>query len=116
MGLTSWKNSPDGRILQSDVTVAKNYLSQDQIRKLERDVSSYFDYVERLLEDEHLLGMADFVESIDNFLSFNRYDLLIGNGRFSKREADQKAIRDYQDFNKTQKIQSDFDRVIGSIE
>lgn len=76
MGLTAWKNSPDGRILQSDVTVAKNYLSESEIRSLERNVSAYFDYVERLLEDEVLLGMDDFATSIDEFLKFNRYEIL----------------------------------------
>ncbi len=80
MGLTSWKNSPDGRVLQSDVTVAKNYLSEKEIRSLERNVSSYFDYVERLLENETLLSMQDFATSIDEFLKFNRYDILQGNG------------------------------------
>ncbi|NLZ71237.1 MAG: virulence RhuM family protein, partial [Clostridiaceae bacterium] len=76
MGLTSWKNSPDGRILQSDVTIAKHYLSEKEIRSLERNVSGYFDYVERLLEEETLLGMKEFSESIDEFLTFNRYDIL----------------------------------------
>lgn len=80
MGLTSWKNSPDGRVLQSDVTVAKNYLSEKEIRSLERNVSSYFDYVECLLENETLLSMQDFATSIDEFLKFNRYDILQGNG------------------------------------
>ena len=78
MGLTTWKNSQDGRILQSDVIVAKNYLSETEIRRLERNVSSYFDYVERLLEDEILLSMKDFATSIDEFLKFNRYDILQG--------------------------------------
>ena len=76
MGLMTWKNSPDGRILQSDVVVAKNYLTENEIRRLERNVSAYFDYVERLLEDETLLSMQDFAVSIDEFLKFNRYDIL----------------------------------------
>ena len=92
MGLTTWKNSPEGRILQSDVTVAKNYLTEQEIRRLERNVSSYFDYVERLLEDETPLSMQDFAESIDAFLRFNRYDVLVGHGKISHEEAKHKAI------------------------
>jgi len=115
MGLTSWKNSPDGRILQSDVVVAKNYLSEKEIRSLERNVSSYFDYVERLLEDEVLLGMQDFATSIDEFLKFNRYELLDGHGRISQSAAQKKAVGEYKEFNKHQKIVSDFDKEVKKI-
>lgn len=116
MGLTSWKNSPNGRILQSDVTIAKNYLSEKEIRSLERNVSGYFDYVERLLEEETLLGMKEFEESIDEFLTFNRYDILIGYGRISQKTAVNKAIGEYKKYNKDQKIISDFDKAIKGIE
>lgn len=116
MGLTSWKNSPDGRILQSDVVVAKNYLSDKEIRSLERNVSAYFDYVERLLEDETLLGMKDFATSIDEFLKFNRYEILEGHGHITQSAAKQKAIGEYKEFNKHQKIVSDFDREIKKIQ
>lgn len=116
MGLTTWKNSPDGRILQSDVTVAKNYLSEQEIKKLERNVSSYFDYVERLLEDENLLSMEDFATSIDEFLKFNRYEILDGHGRISHNAAKQKAISEYREFNKHTKIVSDFDKEIRKIQ
>jgi len=116
MGLTTWKNSPDGRILQSDVSVAKNYLSEKQIRSLERNVSSYFDYVERLLEDETLLGMEDFAKSIDEFLAFNRYQILDGNGKISSKAAKRKAVDEYKEFNKHQHIISDFDKEIMKIE
>lgn len=116
MGLTSWKNSPDGRILQSDVVVAKNYLSEKEIRSLERNVSAYFDYVERLLEDETLLGMQDFATSIDEFLKFNRYEVLEGHGRISHNTAKKKAIGEYKEFNKYQKIVSDFDKEIKKIQ
>lgn len=116
MGLTTWKNAPDGRILQSDVVVAKNYLSEQEIKKLERNVSAYFDYVERLLEDEHLLNMQDFAKSIDDFLSFNRYEILQGNGKVSHSQATQKAIEEYQAFNKQQKVRSDFDIFIRNLE
>lgn len=116
MGLTSWKNSPDGRILQSDVVVAKNYLSSKEIRSLERNISAYFDYVERLLEDETLLGMKDFATSIDEFLKFNRYEILEGYGHITQNAAKQKAIDEYKEFNKQQKIVSDFDREIRKIQ
>ncbi|WP_251862084.1 RhuM family protein [Clostridium sp. Marseille-Q2269] len=115
MGLTTWKNSPNGRILQSDVLVAKNYLSEKEIRGLERNVSAYFDYVERLLEDETLLSMEDFAISIDEFLKFNRYEILKGHGRISHSTAKEKAIGEYQEFNKNQKIVSDFDKEIRRI-
>lgn len=116
MGLTTWKNSPDGRVLQSDVVVAKNYLSEKEIKKLERNVSAYFDYVERLLEEEVLLSMKDFAASIDEFLKFNRYEILDGHGRVSHVTARQKAIDEYKEFNKHQKLISDFDREIKKIQ
>ncbi|WP_207710523.1 RhuM family protein [Aminipila butyrica] len=116
MGLTSWKNSPDGRILQSDVVVAKNYLAEKEIRSLERNVSAYFDYVERLLEDEILLGMQDFATSIDEFLKFNRYEILEGHGRISSNVAKTKAIGEYKEFNKHQKIISDFDKEMKKVQ
>lgn len=112
MGLTTYKNAPDGRVLSSDVTVAKNYLTDAQIRKLERNVSSYFDYVEDLIEDEHVFTMADFAQSIDGFLNFRKYKILQGNGSISKAIADAKAKREYARFNKTQFIESDFDREV----
>lgn len=116
MGLMTWKNSPDGRILQSDVVIAKNYLSEQEIRKLERNVSAYFDYVERLLEDETLLSMEDFAQSIDEFLKFNRYEVLEGHGKISHSVAKQKAIEEYKEFNKYQKIESDFDKEIKKLQ
>ncbi|TCJ98686.1 hypothetical protein EV694_1101 [Volucribacter psittacicida] len=112
MGLTSWKNAPDGRVLSSDVTVAKNYLSTEEIRRLERSISAYFDYVERLLEEENLLSMQDFAESIDAFLQFNRYQILSDKGKISQKMAKQKALDEYQQFNKIQPIKSDFDQLI----
>ncbi len=115
MGLTTWKNSPNGRILKSDVIVAKNYLSEKEIRGLERNVSAYFDYVERLLEDETLLSMEDFAVSIDEFLKFNRYEILKGHGCIAHNTAKEKAIGEYQEFNKNQKIVSDFDKEIRRI-
>lgn len=109
MGLTTWKNAPDGRILKSDVTVAKNYLEEKQIRQLERAVTGYFDYIEDLIERENTFTMEEFEASVNEFLSFRRYDILRDKGKISKKQADKKAEAEYDIFNKTQKITSDFD-------
>ncbi|MBB5225207.1 cell filamentation protein Fic [Treponema ruminis] len=116
MGLTTWKNSPDGRILKSDVNIAKNYLSEKQIRQLERAVSGYFDYIEDLIEREIPFNMEQFAASVNEFLEFRKYDNLEGNGRISRNDADNKAFAEYEIFNKTQKIDSDFDKMIRKIE
>ncbi len=116
MGLATWKNAPDGRILQSDVIVAKNYLSEKQIRSLERNISSYFDYIERLLEDEKPLSMQNFANSIDEFLKFNRYEALENHGSISSKNAKQKAVSEYKEFNKNQRIISDFDKEIEKVQ
>jgi len=112
MGLTTWKNAPDGRILKSDTTIAKNYLEPDQIRSLERSVSSYFDYIEGLIERENTFTMSEFAESVNAFLSFNRYDILKDKGSVSHEDAKKKAYNEYDIFNKTQKISSDFDKEV----
>lgn len=112
MGLTTWKNAPNGRILQSDVTVAKNYLTEKEIRRLERTVTSFFDYVEDLIEEENTFTMQDFSQSINAFLSFRRFEILPNKGKVSKKTADQKAINEYEEFNRTQKIASDFDKTV----
>ena len=112
MGLTNWKNSPDGRILKSDVTIAKNYLDEKQIRQLERAVTGYFDYIEDLIERENTFTMTEFAASINEFLAFRKYDVLEGKGRISKKTADRKAVSEYVEFNKTQKIVSDFDKEV----
>lgn len=112
MGLTTWKNAPDGRILKSDVTVAKNYLSEQEIRKLERAVTGFFDYIEDLIEDEHSFSMSQFSDSVNAFLNFRNYKILEGKGKISKAVADAKAEREYNIFNKTQPINSDFDKEI----
>lgn len=111
-GLVTWKNSPDGRILKSDVTIAKNYLNEKQIRQLERTVTGYFDYIEDLIERENTFTMAEFASSINEFLAFRRYDVLKGKGKISKKDADKKATAEYDRFNKTQKITSDFDKEV----
>lgn len=112
MGLVTWKNSPDGRILKSDVTIAKNYLNEKQIRQLERAVTGFFDYIEDLIERENTFTMTEFATSINEFLAFRKYDVLKGKGKISKKDADKKATAEYDEFNKTQKIISDFDREI----
>lgn len=112
MGLTTWKNAPNGRVLKSDVSVAKNYLDEKQIHKLERSVSSYFDYVEDLVEEENTFTMKEFSESIDAFLSFRKYQILKDKGSISSMQAKRKAEQEYDVFNRTQKIDSDFDKEI----
>lgn len=110
MGLTTWKNAPDGRVLKSDTEIAKNYLDEKQIRQLERTVSGYFDYIEDLVERENTFTMEEFAASIDAFLSFRRYDILKDRGSISRKQALEKAHAEYEIFNKTQKINSDFDK------
>lgn len=112
MGLTTWKNSPDGRILKSDVTIAKNYLPEKEIKRLERAVTGYFDYIEDLIERENTFNMEEFFASINEFLAFRKYDILPDKGKVSKAKADEKAETEYLEFNKTQKIISDFDKEI----
>ena len=112
MGLTSWKNSPDGRILKSDVKIAKNYLPEKEIKQLERAVSGYFDYIEDLIERENIFTMQEFASSVNEFLTFRRYKILENKGKVSMEKAQAKAIAEYDEFNKTQKIISDFDRTI----
>lgn len=116
MGLTTWKNAPDGRILKSDVSTAKNYLDAKQIRQLERTVTGYFDYIEDLIERENTFTMEQFAASINEFLSFRRYDILPDKGKISAQQARQKAEAEYALFNPAQKIVSDFDRVIKQME
>lgn len=115
MGLTTWKNAPDGRILKSDTSIAKNYLDEKQIRQLERTVTGYFDYIEDLIERENTFTMEEFVQSINAFLSFRRYQILPDKGRVSHKMALEKASQEYDIFNRTQKITSDFDREIAKL-
>ena len=112
MGLTTWKNAPDGRVLKSDVTVAKNYLDEKQIRQLERAVTGYFDYIEDLIERENTFTMQEFAASVNEFLSFRRYNILRDKGRVSAADAKKKAELEYDAFNKTQRIVSDFDKAV----
>lgn len=112
MGLTTWKYAPDGRVLKSDVIIAKNYLSENQIRRLERAVTGYFDYIEDLIERENTFTMEEFEASVNEFLAFRKYDILKDNGKISKKQAENKAFSEYDIFNKTQKITSDFDKAV----
>lgn len=112
MGLTTWKNAPEGRILRSDVVVAKNYLSEQQIRQLERAVTGYFDYIEDLIERENSFTMQEFSASVNEFLAFRRYDILPDKGKISRQCAIDKAEAEYDAFNRTQRITSDFDRSV----
>ena len=115
MGLQTWKNAPDGRVLLSDTKVAKNYLPEVEIRRLERAVSGYFDYIEDLIERENAFSMAQFAASVNEFLTFRRYALLPDKGKISREEADKKAIEEYRLFNPTQKIDSDFDKEVRGL-
>lgn len=115
MGLTTWKNAPDGRILKKDVSVAKNYLSQEEIRRLERTVSGYFDYIEDLIERENTFTMEEFVNSVNAFLAFRKYDILHDKGRISNKAAVNKANEEFDIYNKNQKIFSDFDKEIKKL-
>jgi hypothetical protein len=116
MGLTTWKNAPDGRVLKSDIRIAKNYLPEKEIKRLERAVSGYFDYIEDLIERETSFTMEEFSESVNAFLTFRKYQILEGKGKMLKKRADSKASREYDTFNKTQKIISDFDKTIRTLE
>ena len=115
MGLTNWKNSPDGRILKTDVIVAKNYLELDEIKRLERLVVGYFDYVEDVIERENTFTMEEFATSVNEFLEFRKYQVLKDKGKVSKKQAIEKAEKEYDIFNKTQKIESDFDKQIENL-
>jgi len=115
MGLTSWKNSPNGRVLKSDTSVAKNYLQEDEIKKLERTIGAYFDYIERLIENREELTMEDVSTSVNKFLEFNEFEVLDGYGKVSHEKAKEKASKVYDEFNKIQKIESDFDKEMKKI-
>ncbi|HEL2146428.1 TPA: virulence RhuM family protein [Streptococcus suis] len=115
MGLVTWKHSPDGRILQSDALVAKNYLNEKEIRSLERSISGYFDYLERQIERGKTQTMQDLADSIDRFLAFQDYELLEGHGQITRQVAKEKARSEYAIFNKTQKINSDFEKLLEDL-
>lgn len=115
MGLTTWKNAPDGRVLKSDVSIAKNYLQEKEIRQLERAVTGFFDYIEDLIERENTFNMAQFSTSVNEFLTFRKYQILPDKGKISSAQAKQKAEEEYDIFNKTQRIDSDFDKEVRGL-
>ena len=112
MGLTTWESGPEGRIYKKDVIVAKNYLSIEEIEQLERTVSSFFDYIERIIERRETFTMKAFIESVDKFLDFNEYQILRNKGLISMTQAQKKAVSEYEVFNTQQKVISDFDRFV----
>lgn len=115
MGLTTWKNAPEGRIIKTDTTIAKNYLQEKEIKQLERTVTGYFDYIENLIERENTFTMEGLATSVDKFLNFNEFKILEGKGTKSHKQAISKAGKEYDQFNKTQKIISDFDKQIKKL-
>lgn len=112
MGLTTWESGPEGRIYKKDVIVAKNYLSVKEIEQLERMVSSFFDYIERIIERRVTFTMKAFIESVDKFLDFNEYQILTNKGHISMTQAQKKAVSEYKAFNTQQKVISDFDKFV----
>lgn len=115
MGLKTWKSAPDGRIIKSDTNIAKNYLSEKEIKKLERTITGFFDYIENIIENRISFTMEEFANSVNKFLEFNEYKVLTGKGSISAKQAISKAFSEYDEFNKTQKIVSDFDKQIKKI-
>lgn len=115
MGLTTWKNAPDGRVLKSDVSVAKNYLEEKDIRRLERTVTSYFDYIENQIEMQNSFTMEQFATSVDKFLTFNDFKILPNKGHISAADAKLKTESEYDIFNRTQIIDSDFDKEVKNL-
>lgn len=115
MGLTTWKNAPEGRIIKTDTTIAKNYLQEKEIKQLERTVTGYFDYIENLIERENTFTMEGLANSVDKFLNFNEFKVLEGKGTRTHKQAITKAGKEYDQFNKTQKIISDFDKQIKKL-
>lgn len=115
MGLTTWKNAPHGRIVKSDARIAKNYLQEKEIKRLERTISAFFDYIEIIIENRISFTMEEFGESVNRFLSFNEYKILSDKGSVLHKQAMDKAALEYDKFNKTQKIESDFDREIKKL-
>ncbi len=115
MGMSTYKNAPDGRVLKSDSTIAKNYLSESEIKKLERACSAFFDYIEGIIERRNTFTMESFAESVNKFLAFNEYRILEGYGKVSRQQAELNAFAEYEKFNKQQGIESDFDREVKKL-
>ncbi|MDH5377854.1 MAG: virulence RhuM family protein [Gammaproteobacteria bacterium] len=116
MGMSTYKNAPHGRVLKSDAAIGKNYLDETEIKQLERAVSGFFDYIEGIVERRNTFDMAGFADSVNKFLAFNEYRVLEGFGKVSRAQAEQKAFTEYEQFNKQQRIESDFDRSLKQLE
>ena len=114
--MMTFKNTPDGRVLKSDTTMGKNDLSEDEIRRLERAVSAFFDYIEGIIERRNIFTMKGFADGVNKFLEFNKYQVLEGYGKVTCKQAEEKALAEYEKFNKLQKIESDFDKQIKDLE
>lgn len=112
MGLTTWKGAPDGKILKSDTLVAKNYLNEKELSRLNRLVTMFIDYAELMAEDEQLMSMKDWLNETDRFLSNNRRNVLEGKGRISHDDAVKKVSGIYKEFRKKQDADyiSEFDK------
>jgi len=115
MGLQTWKNSPNGRVLKSDSVIAKNYLLEGEIKELESAISGYFDYIERIIKNHTTCTMESLANSVNKFLEFNEYKILEDKGTISRTQAEQKAFSEYEAFNKIQKIESDFDKEMKKV-
>ena len=115
MGLKTWSNSPEGRVNKSDTTIAKNYLDEKELKSLERSVNSYFDYIEGQIERKKKFSMLELRQSVDKFLAFNDLPVLEGNGQVSKKQAEEKAHKEYEIFNKTQPIGRDFKKFLNEV-
>lgn len=117
IGLTTWKNSPDGKILKSDITIAKNYLSIKEMTALDKLVSMYIDFAERQAEIGNLLSMRDWKEKLEIFLKVNEYGILKGNGKIKKEIADKLALKEYEKYRVIQDklFLSDFDELLKNI-
>ena len=116
MGLKTWKSAPRGRILKSDAVIAKNYLDEKQIKRLERAINAYFDYIENLIERRQTFTMQEFANSVNRFLEFNEYKIMDGKGKISHKQAETKAAKEYEEFNQRQQIESDFDRMVKDLQ
>ena len=116
MGMMTFNNAPDGRVLKSDTTIGKNYLLEDEIRRLERAVSAFFDYIEGIIERHNTFTMEGFADSVNKFLEFNEYQVLEGFGKVTRKQAEEKALAEYEKFNKQQKLESDFDKQVKALE
>ena len=114
MGLQTWKNAPDGKILETDVVIAKNYLSEEEIKELNNLVSMYLDFAERQVKLGHIISMQEWKDKLEMFLNLNEYNILKDNGKIKREIADKLALEEYEKYRvvQDQKYISDFDELI----